>query len=138
MKRNIIGHLATPLISPFVILLIAISHMKITSRNYFEYQVFTDLQFQLFIIVVVFFVFALSIPVFVYLRKYGYVLIRHFLIFGSVWGLIPFSMIANKVIRFEGFLYALEMFVLATGAGATIFLIYWFLAVRKNGWWGNV
>jgi hypothetical protein len=137
MKRNIIGFLATPLIAPFVILLIAISHMNIASENYLEYKVFTDPKFQLFFTVVVFLVLALSIPVFFYFRKYGYVLMRHFLMLGSMWGVIPSLLIASKFIRFEGFFYGLEMLVLAAGTGAALFLIYWLLAVRKNAWWRN-
>ena len=112
--------------------------MNIASENYLEYKVFTDPKFQLFFIAVVFLILALSIPVFLYFRKYGYVLIRHFLILGSMWGVIPFLMIANKLIRFEGLLYGLEILVLAAGTGAALFLIYWLLAVRKNAWWGNM
>ena len=62
---------------------------------------------------------------------------QYFLILGSIWGLIPLTMIASKLIRFEGLLYTLEMLILAAAAGASIFLIYWFLAVRQNEWWEN-
>ena len=137
MKRNIISFLATPLISPFVMLFIAISHMRITSRDYFEYQVLTDLQFQLLLVAVVFLIFTLSIPIFFYFWKIRYVRMQYFLILGSIWGLIPLTMIASKLIRFEGLLYTLEMLILAAAAGASIFLIYWFLAVRQNEWWEN-
>ncbi len=137
MKRNIIGSILTSMISPVFVLLVAMVHYKVTLGNPLEYQTYFDPRFQLFLAAIVFIAFFLSCPLFLYLRRYGGILLKHFLVLGFLWGLIPFLMIANSVVRYEGFVGAMDYLIIFTGGGAVTFSAFWVLSVRRNNWWSK-